>query len=86
MSAFEIRDSAWRLSAGRPVLWRTGARLEPPFLAFVEKSRRQCRHCADGAPAMIDRLVHHAEILALKGDSFRPRDKDLGGPPSADLA
>jgi DNA replication protein DnaC len=30
------------------------------------------------AAAMIDRLVHHAEILALKGDSYRLRDKDLG--------
>lgn len=27
---------------------------------------------------MIDRLVHHAEILSLKGDSYRLRDKDLG--------
>ena len=33
------------------------------------------------ATAMIDRLVHHAEILSLKGDSYRLRDKDLGGPP-----
>jgi DNA replication protein DnaC len=32
------------------------------------------------AAAMIDRLVHHAEILALKGDSFRLRDKHLGAP------
>jgi DNA replication protein DnaC len=30
------------------------------------------------AAAMIDRLVHHTEILALKGDSYRLRDKDLG--------
>jgi hypothetical protein len=30
--------------------------------------------------AMIDRLVHHAEILALKGDSYRLRDRDLGRP------
>ena len=30
--------------------------------------------------AMIDRLVHHAEILGLKGDSYRLRDKDLGSP------
>ena len=30
------------------------------------------------AAAMIDRLVHHAEILALAGDSYRLRDKDLG--------
>ncbi len=35
------------------------------------------------AAAMIDRLVHHAEILALKGDSFRLRDKDLGPAPVA---
>ncbi|MEJ7655434.1 MAG: IS21-like element helper ATPase IstB [Thermoleophilaceae bacterium] len=34
------------------------------------------------ATAMIDRLVHHAEILALKGDSYRLRDKDLGRPPA----
>jgi DNA replication protein DnaC len=35
------------------------------------------------AAAMIDRLVHHAEILALKGDSYRLRDKDLGRPAPA---
>ena len=31
----------------------------------------------DVATAMIDRLVHHAEILSLKGDSFRLRGKDV---------
>jgi DNA replication protein DnaC len=36
------------------------------------------------AAAMIDRLVHHAEILALKGDSYRLRDKDLGSPTPRD--
>ena len=30
------------------------------------------------AAAMIDRLVHHAEVLALKGDSYRLKDRDLG--------
>ena len=35
------------------------------------------------AVAMIDRLVHHAEILSLKGDSFRLKDRDLGGRPPA---
>jgi len=35
------------------------------------------------AAAMIDRLVHHAEILALKGDSFRLQGKDLASPPPA---
>lgn len=38
------------------------------------------------ATAMIDRLVHHAEILSLKGDSYRLRDKDLGSPPPAEAA
>ncbi len=32
------------------------------------------------AAAMIDRLVHHAEIVALKGDSYRLKDRDLAGP------
>ena len=32
---------------------------------------------------MIDRLVHHAEILALKGDSYRLKDRDLARPPAA---
>ena len=36
------------------------------------------------AAAMIDRLVHHAEILSLKGDSYRLRDKDLGSPTPRD--
>jgi len=35
------------------------------------------------AVAMIDRLVHHADILSLKGDSYRLRDRDLGGRPPA---
>jgi len=34
------------------------------------------------ATAMIDRLIHHAEILSLKGDSYRLRGKDLGPRPS----
>jgi DNA replication protein DnaC len=36
------------------------------------------------AAAMIDRLVHHAEILALKGDSYRLQGKDLGPAPAGD--
>ena len=32
------------------------------------------------AAAMIDRLVHHAEILALKGDSYRLKNRDLARP------
>jgi hypothetical protein len=30
---------------------------------------------------MIGRLVHHAEILALKGDSYRLKDRDLASTP-----
>ena len=37
---------------------------------------------AGGAAAMIDRLVHHADVVALKGDSYRLRNRDLG--PTAD--
>ncbi|MFY9265645.1 MAG: ATP-binding protein [Solirubrobacterales bacterium] len=37
------------------------------------------------AAAMIDRSVHHAEILSLKGESFRLRGKALG-PTPADVA
>ena len=36
------------------------------------------------ATAMIDRLVHHAEILSLKGDSYRLRDKELAPPAPRD--
>ena len=34
------------------------------------------------AAAMIDRLVHHAEVVSLKGDSYRLKDRDLGRPPT----
>jgi DNA replication protein DnaC len=36
------------------------------------------------AAAMIDRLVHHAEVIALKGDSYRLRNRDLGRVPAAE--
>jgi DNA replication protein DnaC len=35
------------------------------------------------AAAMIDRLVHHADIVALKGDSYRLKNRDLGRIPAA---
>ena len=34
------------------------------------------------AAAMIDRLVHHAEILSLKGDSYRLRERGTGTAPN----
>jgi DNA replication protein DnaC len=36
------------------------------------------------AAAMIDRLVHHAEVISLKGDSYRLRNRDLGRVPTDD--
>ncbi|MFN2506926.1 MAG: IS21-like element helper ATPase IstB [Acidimicrobiales bacterium] len=38
------------------------------------------------AAAMIDRLVHHAEVVNLKGDSYRLKDRDLGRVPTDDGA
>lgn len=35
------------------------------------------------AAAMIDRLVHHAEVVALKSESYRLKDRDLGRVPAA---
>lgn len=36
------------------------------------------------AAAMIDRLVHHAEVVNLKGDSYRLKDRDMGRAPTTD--
>ena len=36
------------------------------------------------AAAMIDRLVHHATVVSLKGDSYRLKDRDLGRVPTDD--
>jgi DNA replication protein DnaC len=38
------------------------------------------------AAAMIDRLVHHAELISLKGDSYRLKDHDLGARPTPQRA
>ncbi len=36
----------------------------------------------DDTVAMIDRLVHHADVIALKGDSYRLENHDLGRIPT----
>lgn len=38
------------------------------------------------AAAMIDRLVHHADVLSLKGDSYRLKDRDIGRTPPTTAA
>jgi DNA replication protein DnaC len=35
------------------------------------------------AAAVIDRLVHHAEVISLKDDSYRLKDRNLGRVPAA---
>jgi hypothetical protein len=35
---------------------------------------------------MIDRLVRHAEVVSLKGDGYRLKDRDLGRAPHDDAA
>nr|WP_275322099.1 ATP-binding protein [Streptomyces sp. KA12] len=35
------------------------------------------------ATATIDRLVHHAVVISLKGDFYRMRGRDLGPVPAA---
>jgi hypothetical protein len=35
------------------------------------------------AAAPIDRLVHHAEVIFMKGDNYRLKDRDLGQVPPA---
>ncbi len=34
---------------------------------------------------MIDRLVHHAEVISLEGDSYRLEDRDPGRLPAAEV-
>jgi DNA replication protein DnaC len=41
---------------------------------------------ASVAAAMIDRLVHHAEVVSLKGDSYRLKGRDLGRTSTDDAA
>jgi IstB-like ATP binding protein len=52
----------------------------------ARRSRRRRPRPTPGdivAAAMIDRLVHHAEVIALKGDKYRLKDRDLGRLPAA---
>ncbi len=37
-------------------------------------------------PSRLDRLVHHAEVIALKGDSYRLKNRDLGRVPNTTAA
>ncbi len=63
----------------------------PPLRARVDDRHLATSRSAWGeifgddmaATAMIDRLIHHAEILSLKGDTYRLRGKELDARPAA---
>ncbi|HUZ08740.1 MAG TPA: ATP-binding protein [Acidimicrobiales bacterium] len=50
-----------------------------PVLELIRPLRRDQR---SGDPVvaatMIDRFVHYAEVVNLKGDSYRLKDRDMG--------
>ncbi len=67
-----------------PIPVQGASRLRPAQTARTTRGRcserplRRARRLDDG------RLVHHAEILALKGGSYRLKDRDLDRTPAAD--
>ncbi len=60
-----------------------GAAVEVEHDAAVQEPVEQGAGDDVVAAAMIDRLVHQAELIALKGDSYRLRNRDPGGRPPA---
>jgi hypothetical protein len=55
------------------------ADLVPHRRALVIAGEANPRVRAEGVgAAMIDRLVHHADVVALKGDPYRLKVRDLG--------
>jgi hypothetical protein len=89
----EVRSRARLNQSGRPSLDRSvtvlpgerecaiGLCPRTGGLSPTGESLRPAEMGTRGA-AMIDRLVHHAEILALKGDSYRLKDRDLARAPA----
>lgn len=39
--------------------------------------------CVEGPNARFGQVLHRAEIVAIKGDSYRLKDRDLGRVPTA---
>jgi len=58
--------------------------LQSVGVAFGGDQVRVVQQPVDRRGAMIDRLVRHAEVISLKGDSYRLRNRgDLGRIPAA---
>jgi hypothetical protein len=69
-----VPDTLWEL--GRPQ--RIGEVTALPALTTQRGGRTGTPPCQLRAAAMIDLLVRHAEVVALKGDSYRLKDRDRG--------
>lgn len=70
-SVAEMWRSSWRRTGGSPD--SSTRRLNRRGEVFGDDTV---------AAAMIDRLVHHAEVISVKGDSYRLRGRDLGRVPA----
>ncbi|MGO8683257.1 MAG: ATP-binding protein [Thermoleophilia bacterium] len=78
------------LAAGEPPARRAGPpgdRRQPAQVTLRHRQRlevrpRRCRMPRRGGSALpaplVDRLVHHAEVLVLRGDSYRLKGKGKG--------
>jgi DNA replication protein DnaC len=84
-------DPAWAVGGDdqRGSLAAGGDQLEEQVRGFCPERMQALRERwgevfgGEVAAAMIDRLVHHAEAVAFKGDSYRLKDRDLGRVPAA---
>jgi hypothetical protein len=63
--------ASWRLTEG------IGMRRE----TYAVRTMRRGLGDDTFAAAMIDRLVHHADVVAPRGDSYRLKNHDSGPPP-----
>jgi hypothetical protein len=81
----EARNVGWLAVTPRMVVRRG---IEPRRKSLLHEGDidAACEVFGDAtvAAAMIDRLVHHAEVISLKGDSYRLKDRDLGKVPTDD--
>jgi len=83
--------SSRTLVIGRPVVVASDARLSRVssltrivvLMAVIVTSNKPFSRWGEvvgdpvAAATMIDRLVHHAEVVSLEGDSYRLEDRDL---------
>jgi hypothetical protein len=82
MVRIRIRADLTASKDGAAALGRRSRGRRPPGSASSPQTNRSApgaRSFGDdmAATAMIDRLIHHSEILSLKADSYRLRGKDL---------